>query len=194
MRALKISLAVLLATPFMSLSAPVLCRNGAGAVQLHVSGKPFLVVGGELHNSSSSGVEYFARALDDAASTGVNTVLAPVSWQQFERTEGQYDFALVDALLREVRVRKLKWVVLWFGAWKNGESSYAPGWVKRDTRRFARVRNDRGEELETLDPCSKELLKVECRTFAALMRHLAAVAGGDVLPDDAWRVSAVHFL
>lgn len=177
MRALKISLAVLLAMPFASLSAPVLVRNGAGAVQLHVSGKPFLMVGGELHNSSSSGVEYFAQTLDDAASTGVNTVLAPVSWQQFERTEGQYDFQLVDALLREVRARKLKWIVLWFGAWKNGESSYAPGWVKRDTRRFARVRNERGEEIETLDPCSKELLKVECRTFAALMRHLKEVDG-----------------
>ena len=163
--------------PLAAAATPKLVRNAAGTVQLQVGGKPFLMVGGELHNSSSSTVGYFAKALDDAVATGVNTVLAPVSWQQFERTEGQYDFELVDGLLREVRVRKLKWVLLWFGAWKNGESSYAPGWVKRDTRRFVRVKDATGGELETLDPRSEELRKVESRTFAALMRHLKKVDG-----------------
>ena len=168
---------VLCFLPLVAAAMPKLVRNAAGTVQLHVAGRPFLMVGGELHNSSSSTLGYFAKALDDAAATGVNTVLAPVSWQQFERTEGQYDFALVDGLLREVRARRLKWVLLWFGAWKNGESSYAPGWVKRDTRRFVRVKDAKGEELETLDPRSEELRKVESRTFAALMRHLKAVDG-----------------
>ena len=173
-----IATAMLVLKPFFltSLGANPLVRlNDCGVMQLYVSGEPFLGIAGELHNSSTSGLAYFSWALDATASLGVNTVLAPISWQQFERTEGEYDFKLTDGMLSELRKRRLKWIPLWFGAWKNGASAYAPGWVKRDTRRFVRVRNDRGEELETLDPHSDELLRVETRAFVAFMRHLKEV-------------------
>lgn len=173
-----IATAMLVLKPFFltSLGANPLVRlNDCGVMQLYVSGEPFLGIAGELHNSSTSGLAYFSWALDATASLGVNTVLAPISWQQFERTEGEYDFKLTDGMLSELRKRRLKWIPLWFGAWKNGASAYAPGWVKRDTRRFVRVRNDRGEELETLDPRSDELLRVETKAFVAFMRHLGEV-------------------
>ena len=32
-----------------------------------------------------------------------------------------------------------KVVFLWLASWKNGMSSYAPVWVKQDTKRFPRV-------------------------------------------------------
>ena len=173
----KMSLMVLLATAgaLAATASPRIVRNEADAAQLSVGGTPFLMVGGELHNSSSSTVGYFAKVLDDVVVTGVNTVLAPVSWQQFECVEGEYDFSLTDGMLKELRGHGLKWIPLWFGAWKNGVSSYAPGWVKRDTRRFPRVRNGKGEELETLDPRSEELLRVETKAFVAFMRHLKKV-------------------
>ena len=102
-------MALAAALPMLAGAGPRIVRNEAGAVQLSVGGKPFLMIGGELHNSSSSGIGYFAEALDDTASLGVNTVLAPVSWQQFERTEGKYDFSLTDGMLKELRQRGLKW-------------------------------------------------------------------------------------
>ena len=71
-------MALAAALPMLAGAGPRIVRNEAGAVQLSVGGKPFLMIGGELHNSSSSGIGYFAEALDDTASLGVNTVLAPV--------------------------------------------------------------------------------------------------------------------
>ena len=44
-------------------------------------GRPYLIVGGEIHNSGSSTPAAIARSLDVAAEVGVNTVLAPVAWE-----------------------------------------------------------------------------------------------------------------
>jgi beta-galactosidase GanA len=73
------------------------------------------------------------------AATPMNTVLTPLSWELIEPQEGKYDFALVDGLLEQASQNKLKVVFLWLASWKNGMSSYAPAWVKRDTGRFPRA-------------------------------------------------------
>ena len=70
----------------------------------------------------------------------LNTVLAPVSWEQLEPEEGRFDFALVDGLVKQARQRGMRLVLLWFGSWKNGVSSYAPVWVKRDMAHFPRAK------------------------------------------------------
>lgn len=68
---LMVALMFALATELATASAnPRIIQNEAGAAQLSVGGKPFLIIGGELHNSSSSGIGYFAEALDDTASLG----------------------------------------------------------------------------------------------------------------------------
>lgn len=117
---------------------PHLEKRG-NAKQLVVDGKPFLVLGGELHNSSSSSVEYMKPVWPRLAAMHMNTVLLPVALETIEPQEGQFDFSCVDGLLQGARENNLRLVMLWFGAWKNTYSSYAPGWVKTDLERFPRV-------------------------------------------------------
>lgn len=156
--------------------APHLRRQGS-ATQLVVDGKPFLILGGELHNSSASSLEYMRPIWDRMVALNFNTVLAPVSWELIEPEEGVFDFTLVDGLIQDARRHDLRLVFLWFGSWKNGQSSYAPVWVKQDTRRFPRVVTRAGETLEVLTPLADTSREADARAFAALMRHVRAVDG-----------------
>ena len=54
---------------------PHLRRQGSAA-QLIVGGRPFLVLGGELHNSSSSSLEFMQPLWQRALDLNLNTVLA----------------------------------------------------------------------------------------------------------------------
>ncbi|MDZ7314716.1 MAG: beta-galactosidase [candidate division KSB1 bacterium] len=108
-----------------------------GAVRLIVDDQPFLMIAGELHNSSASCLDSMDSLFARLAALNLNTVLAPVSWELIEPHEGEFDFTVVDGLLAAARENGLKLVLLWFGSWKNTESSYVPAWVKRDTRRFS---------------------------------------------------------
>src|SRR4051812_19912112 len=103
---------------------PHLRRQGT-ATQLIVGGQPFLVLGGELHNSSASNIEYVRPIWERMAALNLNTVLATVAWEQIEPAEGRFDFALVDGLIQAAREHGLRLILLWFGSWKNGVSSYA---------------------------------------------------------------------
>ncbi len=147
--------------------------------QLIVKGEPWLVLGCELRNSSSSSRTYMASCWDQLAQTGVNTVLAVVSWEQTEPQEGVFDFAVVDALLADAREHRMKLAVLWFGSWKNGITSYTPVWVKRDTARFPLAETPDGKKLPILSTLGMETAKADARAFAALMRHLKEVDGDE---------------
>ena len=133
--------------------APHLERRG-DATQLMVGGKPFLILGGELHNSSSSSVEYMKPVWPRLAALHLNTVVPPVAWETIEPEEGKFDFNCVDGLLEGARENHLKLVILWFGAWKNTFSSYVPAWVKTNTERFPRVQISDGRDTERLSPFS----------------------------------------
>jgi hypothetical protein len=155
---------------------PHLQRNGQ-AVQLMVDGSPFLVLGGELGNSTSSSLSYMEGVWPVLQELNLNTVLAAVAWSQVEPEEGKFDFTVVDGLIREARDRKMHLALLWFGSWKNGLSHYAPVWVKRDLRRFPRARLAAGTP-EVLSPFSDTNRDADARAFAALMRHLKEVDSG----------------
>jgi len=62
--------------------------------------------------------------------------LVGLGWDWIEPQEGKYDFTLVDGLLDGARRHNLRLILLWFGSWKNGLSSFTPEWVKADQQRF----------------------------------------------------------
>ncbi|MBT9330635.1 DUF5597 domain-containing protein [Paracidobacterium acidisoli] len=155
---------------------PHLDRRG-NARQLIVDGEPFLVLGGELHNSSSSSVEYMNAVWPRLAAMHLNTVLTPVAWETIEPEEGKFDFASVDGLLDGARANNLRIIFLWFGAWKNTYSSYVPAWVKTNTERFPRVQTSDGRDTERLSPFSTTVRDADAHAFAQLMRHLRTADG-----------------
>lgn len=157
---------------------PRLQKHG-DATRLYVDGQPFLILGGELHNSSSSNLAYMQPIWARMAALNFNTVLAPVSWELIEPEEGQFDFGLVDGLIQDARRHDLRLIFLWFGSWKNGMSSYVPLWVKKDYHRFPRVQIRDGETVEVLSTLAAANWQADARAFAALMRHIRAVDGDD---------------
>lgn len=158
--------------------APHLRQQGT-ATQLVVDDKPFLVLAGELGNSTSSSLEYMRPVWPKLAGLNLNTVLIPVYWELIEPAEGKFDFSLLDGLIQEARKHKLRLVPLWFASWKNSMSCYAPAWVKTNQRRFPRSQDRAGKGMEILSPFSKENLDADSRAFAAFMRHLREVDTND---------------
>jgi hypothetical protein len=155
---------------------PHLERRG-NATQLVVDDKPFLILGGELHNSSSSSVAYMKGVWPRMTAMHMNTVLVPVAWETIEPEEGKFDFTVVDGLLEDARANHLNLVVLWFGAWKNTFSSYTPAWVKTNLTRFPRVQTSDGRDTERLSPFSTAARDADARAFAKLMHHLREADG-----------------
>jgi len=145
-----------------------------GRYALFVDGKPFLMLGGQIHNSSGWPSE-LPQVFESIAALHANTMEAPVYWEQMEPTEGHFDFSNVDALVQGARQHKVRLALLWFGTWKNGQMHYAPEWVKTDTKRFPRmIRND-GEPTDVLSANGHATLEADKAAFVALMRHLKEV-------------------
>ena len=108
-------------------------RAENGAPQFVVHGKPFVIFGGELGNSSAGTAAQADLILPEMARIHLNTILMPVAWEQTEPTEGHSDFRVLDHWIDVARQQNLHLVLLWFGSWKNAFSEYAPDWVKTDT-------------------------------------------------------------
>jgi len=155
---------------------PHLEKRGA-ATQLIVDGKPMLLLAGELGNNTSSSLEYMQPIWPRLAKMNLNTVLAPVAWDWIEPEEGRFDFRVVDGLIQEARRHNLRLVFLWFGAWKDSISCYAPVWVKQDQARFPRVPDKSGKSMEVLSVLDDATLNADTKAYRALMRHLREVDG-----------------
>ncbi len=149
-----------------------------GRWALFVEGRPYLILGGQIHNSSAWPSE-LPQVWASLAALHANTVEAPVYWEQIEPEPGQFDFANVDQLVKGARAHNLHLVLLWFGTWKNGNMHYAPKWVKTDPKRFPRVIRADGEPIDVLSANSRANLEADKTAFAALMRHLKALDGNE---------------
>jgi beta-galactosidase GanA len=149
-------------------------KNGRWA--LLVEGQPYLMLGGQVHNSSSWPSELPA-VWKSLAALHANTVEAPVYWEQVEPQPGKFDWQNVDQLVKGAREDNLHVVLLWFGTWKNGNMHYAPEWMKTDLKRFPRVIRADGEPIDVLSANSRSNLEADKAAFVALMRHIKALDG-----------------
>jgi hypothetical protein len=149
-----------------------------GRWALLVDGQPYLMLGGQLHNSSAWPSELPA-VWKAFAALHANTMEAPVYWEQVEPQQGKFNWDNVDVLVKGAREHNLHVVLLWFGTWKNGNMHYVPQWVKTDTKRFPRVIRADGEPIDVLSASSRSNLEADKSAFIALMRHLKALDSDD---------------
>ena len=160
-------------SPATAVPAPRLLQQN-GHYALLVNGKPFLVLGGQINNSSA-----WPATMPDVwplmAAIHANTVEAPVYWEQMEPKPGDFDFSNVDMLVQQARAHSMHLVLLWFGTWKNGEDHYVPEWVKSNPAKYPRVIDERGEPIQVLTANSEANLDADRTAFVALMHHLAQI-------------------
>jgi hypothetical protein len=91
---------------------PKIAKSAAGG-QLIVDGKPYLILGGELGNSSAGTAAQADSILPAIAKMHVNTVLMPVAWEQIEPAEGSFDFSILDHWIDVAREQRLRLAVVW---------------------------------------------------------------------------------
>lgn len=157
-----------------------------GVQRLLVDGRPMILLAGEVHNSSTSSLEYMERVWEQGKRLGMNCLLLPVTWELLEPEEGHFDFTLVDGLIGQARQHDMKIGFLWFGTWKNAQSTYAPEWVKKDLRRFRRAQPEKGKNYlrvekfydlaySTLSYLCEETMRADAKAFAALMAEIRRI-------------------
>ncbi|KAI5456508.1 glycoside hydrolase superfamily [Mariannaea sp. PMI_226] len=157
----------------LSISIPHLKRN-ENSKQLIVNGRPFLIRAGELHSLTSA--EYMEPVWQNMVDTNINTLLGCATWEMIEPEEDTFDFSVLDEIILAARKHSMHLVLLWFGSFKNGLSTYVPSWVKQNPKRLPRAKlRKAGGRLETADVVSlfhPECRKADAKAFGALMEHL----------------------
>lgn len=144
-------------------------RHGRHA--LIVDGAPYLMLAAQVNNASN-----YPDALDTAWPVldrmHANTVEVPIAWQQVEPEEGRFDLSFLQTLLDQARAHDKRVVLLWFGTWKNTSFSYTPDWVKRDNRRFPRMKTRDGSDHGVLSAHGEATLAADRRAFVKVMEYL----------------------
>lgn len=154
---------------------PQIVRQG-GKYSLLVDGKPFIMLGGQVNNSSGW-PERMQTLWPVFQAMHANTAEVPVYWEVVEPKPGEFHFESVDEIVRQARGQGLRLVLLWFATWKNGVMDYAPGWVKADPVKYPRMIDAGGQPVRVLSPHAESTLGADRAAFAALMRHLKEIDG-----------------
>lgn len=142
-----------------------------GRFALLVDGAPYLMLGAQAHNSSAWPA-MLPKVWPAMEYLNVNTLEIPVYWEQFEPSQGHYDYTVIDALLAGARQHRLRLVLLWFGTWKNGSQHYMPEWMKLDTVRYPHMLDKNGRAVDSPSPYAESSLAADKTAFTAFMRHL----------------------
>jgi hypothetical protein len=85
---------------------PFLEKHGT-ATRLVVHGEPFLMISGELHNSTAGGLETMRPVWRKMAHKNLNSVIATVSWELVEPEERVFDFTLLKFPGDKVTIQKI---------------------------------------------------------------------------------------
>jgi hypothetical protein len=157
---------------------PRIDRTGAQYTFL-VDGRSFLILGGQAHNSSATNPQDLEAVWKALVSIHANTAEVPIYWELIEPVPGKFDFQLPDEIIAGARRNGLRLVLLWFGAWKNGEMHYAPEWVKREPEKYKRAKGPRGDYMEILSPTCEAVRNADAKAFAAVMQHIKSVDEAD---------------
>lgn len=151
-------------------------NNDNGIPTLYVKGSPFFALSGEIHNSSSSSLEYMEEKVWPALKgLNMNSVILPLYWETIESVEGEYNFDLMEGLIKQARENKMHLIFLWFGLWKNSESMYVPAWMKQDTKTYYHVKKVNGESINTISPLCQVAVEKDARAFAKVMARIKEV-------------------
>lgn len=153
---------------------PYLQKQG-NVTQLIVEDKPFIILGGELGNSTFTSMENMESVWPKLKTMNLNTILVPAYWELIEPEEGIFDFKLLDELTAKARNQDVKLIFLWFASWKNSMSSHVPSWVKLNQERFPRVKDNNGISQEILTPFSDNNLQADLKAFEAFMAHIKEI-------------------
>ncbi len=154
-------------------SLPVIIEKH-GRHALLVDGKPFLILGGQCHNSSAWAA-MLPKVWQAIEAMHANTLETPIYWEQLEPRQGEFDFSVVDTLLAQARAHGAHLVLLWFATWKNGSNHYMPEWMKENASLYPNVTGKDGRPVDSPSPDAKAAQEADTKAFAALMRHLKQV-------------------
>lgn len=144
-------------------------KNGRHAFL--VDGKPFLMLGGQAHNSSAwPGM--MPQVWTAVKLMHLNTLEVPIYWEQIEPQPGKFDFSVVDTLLKQARVHQVRLVLLWFGTWKNGSSHYMPAWMKREPNKYPNIIGAKGQPIDSPSPHIDATLQADIKAFTMVMGFL----------------------
>jgi hypothetical protein len=142
-----------------------------GRHALLVDGKPFLMLGGQAHNSSGwPGM--MPQVWQAVNLMHLNTLEVPLYWEQIEAQPGKFDFSIVNTLLSQARQHKVRLVLLWFATWKNGSNHYMPQWMKQDAAKYPNVIGKKGQPVDSPSPHSQAALDADIKAFTAVMSYL----------------------
>ena len=141
-----------------------------------VSGKPFMPVGLQAHNSST-GTGLIKKALRAMAAFGGNCLEAPVYWYCVEPEMDRYDMDLVKGIIDETRTAGLHLILLWFGTSKNGHPNYVPEYIKRQPRTYRLALGPDKAPVPSLSVHCRETLERDKKAFVKFMEFLKAYDG-----------------
>jgi len=136
-----------------------------------VDGKPYLILGGQAHNSSAwPGM--MPSVWQAVQEMHANTLEVPLYWEQIEPQPGKFDFSIVDTLLTQARRHNVRLVLLWFATWKNGSNHYMPEWMKQDAAKHPNIVGAKGQPIDSPSPHIKATLDADIKAFTAVMKYL----------------------
>lgn len=162
------------------MSNVVVKKDEKGITTLYVKNEPFFMRSGEIHNSSASSLDVMKNEIwPQISELNLNSLIVPIYWECIEPQRDKFDFTLIDGIIAQAKEAGKKVAFLWFGLWKNAESMYVPGWMKKDTETFFRVKKVNGDKINTISPLCKAAVEADKKAFAEIMKHIKAIDEND---------------